>query len=139
MYQYVLTLFLLGVCTYTDIRYRKVYGKAIALYSVLALAGNLLRSPVVWTDVVCGAVPGAACMVVSWISRQGLGYGDSILILACGMTLVIRVCISFVVTAFLLAGIWDGILFIFRKADRRREFPFVPFLLMALLMQGTGG
>lgn len=139
MYQYVLTLFLLVVCTYTDIRYRRVYGKAVAFYSVLALAGHLLRPPDIWPEIIYGAVPGAACMVVSWITRQGLGYGDSILILVCGMTLGIGACAAFVFSAFLLAGIWAGVLFVFRRADRKKEIPFVPFLLAAFLLQGAGG
>lgn len=138
MYQYVLSAIILLICSYTDIKYRRVSKGIAAIYFTLAVLGHLAAgdSP---GETVLGLIPGGFCFLLSWISRQGLGYGDSVLITGCGVSLGFGPCMLVSFTAFFWAGLWAMGLFVFRKADRKKELPFVPFLLLGVVIQGIGG
>ncbi len=134
MYQQCITAVALSVCAYTDVRYRKVYGKVAAVYVVLAAGGWIVCGKKNLCELLLGLLPGAVCLSLSWITREALGYGDSMLILACGLSLGLWQCLSLSAIAFFLAGVWGAVLLIRHRGDRKRTFPFVPFLLAALFV-----
>lgn len=136
MYQQYLTCAALGVCTYTDVRYRKIYKKVTAVYLFLALAGHLIMGSAGIRQLVLGLAPGMCCLAVSWLTKQGLGYGDSILILVCGLSLGAERCVEMLCIGLFWAGVWALFLFRLKKADRKKEFPFVPFLMAGALIGG---
>ena len=147
MYQKTITGIFLAICTGTDIKRRRVYKSAAAAYFILAAAGHTVSCvhaavsedsallPGILVGILCGLVPGAFCFLVSWGSRQALGYGDSLLISICGISLGFLPCVWIILTAFFCSGLWAAILFLFRKAGRKQEFPFVPFLLLGYVLQ----
>lgn len=138
MYQYLLTGTVLLFCSVTDIKYRRVYKTAVAVYYFLGLLGHLPAAPAVLVQTAAGLLPGACCLVLSWLSREGLGYGDSALILGCGLSLGLWDCLSVLFSAMLLSGIWAAGLLMTRRAGRKKEIPFVPFLFFGLLVQCGG-
>jgi leader peptidase (prepilin peptidase)/N-methyltransferase len=138
-YQYLLTGAAFAVCSYTDLKFRRVDLKVAVIYLILSLCGHLFGQDVALADLGVGLLPGAFCFLISWISRQSLGYGDDLLILICGISLGVWNCIWTVFTAFFWAGIWAVFMFVVKKAEREREFPFVPFLLLGFIIQWTGG
>lgn len=139
MYQFLLTGAVLAVCSYTDIRYRKIYGWIAGIYFLLALIGHLAKGSMSPLELALGLMPGSFCFLVSWGTRQSLGYGDSILIAICGVSLGFWPCLLVSITAFFWSGIWAMVLFCFRKADRKKEIPFAPFLFLGVVIQKIGG
>ncbi len=136
MYQQYLTCAALGICTYTDVRYRRVYKKVTVAYLLLALMGRLAMKTMDGRQLVLGLAPGICCLAVSWVTRQGLGYGDSILIAVCGISLGAELCVRMIGIALFWAGVWALFLFRLKGANRKKEFPFVPFLLAGALLGG---
>ena len=114
LYQYVLTGTVLGICSLTDLRHKVVHKKVLILY---------------------GMIPGILCLLVSKISGQALGYGDSILILLTGSSLGIQNCVGITIWAFLCSGLWALFLVGIKKADKKAEIPFVPFLMIGFVIQ----
>lgn len=139
MYQRILTGAALLGCSVTDLKCRKVYKPAAAGYLVLAALGHLAGRTATPAQMAFGLLPGIFCLAVSWLSRQGLGYGDSVLALGCGLSLGFWPCMEALFFAFFLSGLWAAILLVLRKAGRKKEFPFVPFLLAGALIQWAGG
>ena len=139
MYHYLLTTAIFIICSYTDIRYKKVYKIITAVYFILALSGHLIGKTGTVVTMMTGLIPGAFCLFLSWASRQEFGYGDSTLIAICGVSLGFRPCMTIIFTAFFCSGVWALVLFGLRRADRKSEIPFVPFLLLGTVIQGIGG
>lgn len=152
MYQRIITGIFLTICSATDMKWRYVYNRDVVVYFVLAAAGRLtvllhtalndgrMQAAAVCGDICAGLILGGVCFFVSWLSRQGLGYGDSMLITVCGVSLGYRSCMEIVFTAFFGAGIWAGILLLYKHGkNRKKAFPFVPFLLLGYVIQGFGG
>lgn len=157
MYQKLLTLSVFAVCAYTDIKYRKVYGWSLVLYGILAAGGRILGRAAMSTglmgidvdlvlnaaaelakDLIIGLLPGLFCILVSWISRQALGYGDSALITVSGISLGAPDCLQLLLTALSFAGVIGLVLLVFFRKGRKYDMPFVPFLFLGMMMVGGG-
>lgn len=157
MYQKLLTLSVFAICSYTDVRYRRIYGWSLVLYGILAAGGHIVEKIVavgtdtglingnplsgaaeLAIDLVIGSLPGLFCIVVSWISRQALGYGDSVLIAVSGVSLGVAACLQLLLTAFFFAGVFGLILLVFFRKGRRYDMPFVPFLFLGMILAGGG-
>lgn len=156
MLQYWLTGSVFLVCMITDIRHRVICKKVVGAYIVLAVLGQVLSGiallegnlaidekvvQVAMTSlggILTGVIPGCIGLLLAWMTREAFGYGDAFLILGCGISLGLAECMELVVWAFFFSGIWSLVLLVWRRADRKREIPFVPFLMIGFVMTVLG-
>lgn len=138
MYQRILTGIILLGCSVTDLKHRRIRKAVVAVYLALVLLGHAMGKTALM-DLLPGFLPGLFCLVLSWVSREGLGYGDSILILGCGVSLGFWPCMEILFLSFFLAGVWAVVLLLSRRAGRGKEIPFVPFLFLGALIGWAGG
>lgn len=139
MYQHVLTGAVLLICSIQDLRKHRISRAVLAGYLVLAVIGHMAGRTATAAELSVSLLPGALCLLLSWLSRQGLGYGDSVLAMACGVSVGLWPCVGILLTAFFLSGLWAVILLVFCRAERGREIPLVPFLFLGMLIQCAGG
>lgn len=125
-------------CSVTDLKERKIYKAVAGGYIALALLGHAAGHTAGPADLAAGLLPGAFCLLISWLSRQGLGYGDSVLIVGCGFSVGLWPCLTILFTAFLTSGLWGVGLLVFCRAGRKKEIPFVPFLLLGMVVYWRG-
>lgn len=130
MFQCGLTGVVLVLSAIRDIRNREVSKKMVGIYFLLAVLGHVVMGEGLTGTVLAGVIPGVVCLLLSWISREALGYGDGMLILVNGISLGVGRCMELVILAFFFSGIWALVLITVRRAQRNREMPFVPFLLI---------
>lgn len=130
MFQCGLTGVVLILSAIRDIRNREVSKKMVGIYFLLALLGHVVMGEGLTGRVLAGVIPGVVSLLLSLISGGALGYGDGMLILACGISLGVGRCMELVIWAFFFSGIWALVLIVVFRAQRKREMPFVPFLLI---------
>lgn len=127
------------VCTYTDIRYRYIYRSAVIAAFTLSIAGHctdwILGQTPDAPSMILSLLPGAGCFLVSLLTREALGYGDSMAVTVCGISLGMEKVTELLLLGLFLSAVWAVYLCIFKKADRSREFPFLPFLMAAFVIQ----
>lgn len=139
VYQIVITGVFLSICTYTDTRYGCIYRKAVISMLILSIAGHIAEW--IWVEkpdmgaIILSLIPGACCFLVSLLTREALGYGDSMVVAVCGIAIGTDMVMGLLMGGLFLAALWAIYLCVFQKADRRREFPFCPFLLAAFAVQ----
>lgn len=134
IYQKIITGIFLLLCTCTDLRNHCIYRRMAAAAAVLAAAGHLAVQDMGVADCILSLFPGAGCFVISLLTREQLGYGDSLVITVCGFSLGMEQTADLLMTGFFLAALWAVGLCIFCKADRKREIPLMPFLAAAFLI-----
>lgn len=137
MYQKIVTGIFLLLCTYTDLKKNCIYRKTAVAAAVFIFAGHLIRRDAGIMSCLLSMLPGACCFLISLATREQLGYGDSLVITVCGLSLGIEQVMGLLTAGFFLAALWAAGLCIFRKADRRREIPLMPFLTAAFVIQMT--
>ncbi len=83
-------------------------------------------------EVLLAVIPGVVVLVLAFVSREGIGYGDGLLIFALGPVFGLRSIMFGLVIAFFLSGIVSGILLVVKRAGKKFTIPFVPFLAFGM-------
>lgn len=83
-----------------------------------------------------GAVPGIVLGIISWITREAVGYGDVWIITLLGIYLGIWDTATLVCIAFFFSSIAAVGCLVWKKFRRDTRIPFVPFLTAAYVGGG---
>ena len=116
-----------------DIRTRRLHLGILLSGFPLAVVGRIAVGNIPAALVIAGGASGALFVIVSRVTEEAFGYGDSILITITGIFLGIWDLLSMLVTAFFLAAVFSGIMLSRKQYTRKSSFPFVPFLAIAYL------
>jgi len=111
-----------------DIRYRKISLFYLLTGIVVAILLLLTSKDELWMLSLGGAVVGLAFILVSKVTKEALGYGDSILILILGISLGFWRLMYMMIVAFFLAAIFALMVLTLKKMKRQSSFAFIPFL-----------
>lgn len=121
-------LFLAGI-TAEDIRKKEISVFKVMMGGFLAglyrmYAGKFLLQEVVW-----GLVPGGILVLLAFITKESIGYGDGMAAAVLGLWTGGWFTLAAVCAAVMLSGIW-GTVRVIRK--KREPIPFIPFLLLGM-------
>lgn len=128
-----LTGIFLGVCAVTDLWKRQIWWPLAVIFMGMMMALHFIRGDANVGGCLAGICLGAGLWIVSWVTREAVGYGDGLIVAACGAALGLGKTLWILMLALCFSGAWSGILLAFRRARRGDCFPFVPFLLAAQL------
>lgn len=112
----------------TDLKYRKVSGAMLMSASVLA-AGYVLvfGRDQIWMNL-GGLFAGAFFLLVSKVTKEGLGYGDSWLICILGFYLGTWELMELLMIAWTGAALTAMIVLMRKRYNRKAVLPMVPFI-----------
>ena len=116
-----------------DIKWKKLSLAALMSGFIILNAGFLCGRNIHVMLLAAGAGVGIVFMVVSRVTEEAFGYGDSILILIMGGFLGFWNILSLLVAAFSMAALFSIFMLLRKKFHRKSAFPFVPFLTAAYI------
>ncbi|MDO4318353.1 MAG: prepilin peptidase [Lachnospiraceae bacterium] len=99
----------------------------IALFGFFVPSGN-------WIGRILGAGIGALFCGISFISHEGIGWADSLLLLLLGVTFGGARLLFILGAALMLLLAAAVVLFILRKVKRKDRLPFMPFLFIGYVI-----
>ena len=123
----ILYLFLLSLI---DIKKRKIPIWGLIIGVAMSVLLQCIIRDKDFILIVSGAMTGIIFIVVSRVTNEKFGYGDSILILALGIFLGFWNILYLLFIAFLLAAVYSIFLLSVYHRGKKESFPFVPFLAM---------
>lgn len=82
-------------------------------------------------------IPGIVILIAAVLSRQQIGYGDAIVIILMGLFVSADIICSSLVMALMLAGVVSVVMVAIKKADRKKQIAFTPFLLIGYGLIGV--
>ncbi len=88
-----------------------------------------------WICMILALLPGAICLLIGYVTRQAVGYGDGILLCALGMLYSLEEVLDICIIASLIAGIVGLVLLVVFKKKGSYQIPFVPFLFLGWMLQ----
>jgi leader peptidase (prepilin peptidase) / N-methyltransferase len=131
IYRTICIIGLLGICTYTDIRKRELSMVIVGIFAGLAIVWcAVFMKAFLWQQVI-GCVVGVLLLLLSKLTKGAIGEGDGYLLMVTGLFLGLWDNIRLLMGALWSVAVIAIILLIIRKADRKKELPFVPFLLLS--------
>ena len=84
-------------------------------------------------------LPGVVALLLAYITREQIGYGDGLLLLAMGGCVGLQGTIIVVGIALGASFLVSVVLVVLRKAERTQKLPFVPFLFAGWSIAWGGG
>lgn len=133
----VVLLVMLAVSAVEDIRKKKISLIWIGIFAAAGIVGNIFwESESIWS-LVGGVCVGILLLGISRVTHGEIGLGDGCIICVIGVYLGFFKNMELLLTALLLAAVCAIILVLLRKAGRKTELPFVPFLCMAHILVWT--
>lgn len=124
---------LLSISAFIDIKARSVSFKVLIAYGILGVFNIFLFDKQNLFAALGGAFIGVIILVLSKLTRGGIGMGDGLLLIVTGLFLGIWKNTELLLGSFFLAALFSISLLIAKKADRKKEIPFIPFLLLSFL------
>ena len=137
MFFYITQLFLLLLSAFSDIRKKEISLWLVISMAFLSLSDGaiaLFNGKRTIEDLIVCIVPGVIMMLLALLSRQSIGYGDGLIILAIGMTFGISKLAVGIAIALFTSGIMSIFLIAIRKAKRNDTFPFIPFIFAGMVV-----
>ena len=116
-----------------DIKWKKLSLAALMSGFIILTAGFLCGRNIHVMLLAAGAGVGIVFIVVSRVTEEAFGYGDSILILIMGGFIGFWNILSLLVAAFSMAALFSIFMLLRKKFHRKSAFPFVPFLTAAYI------
>ena len=125
----ILTLFYLWINARNDIRKRQIILWTVVLYTAAGIIAIIYKGDdlKMLLIVLAAALPG---IFFSVASKGALGLGDVLMLISLGIMLDFWEFIIVFGIGLFTAAVYSGILFLIKKAGRKTEIPFVPFLLL---------
>ncbi len=124
-------LIILAISSIEDIRRKEIF-----LWQILILGGLSLAAVVtsiydgsfdLW-NLLLSLLPGAIMIFLSFITREGVGYGDGLMALAIGPSLGAAASVMAILIAIGISGLFSGILLVLKRAERKTKIAFAPFI-----------
>lgn len=129
----VLFLFL-SVCAIFDGIWKKIplFIVWIGILTAVLLQLEGAMGSVSWLTAVLSLTPGILFWMLSFISREKVGYGDGWILLMIGLFLGAGRCFLILLTGLMAESFLILVLLAFGKVHKDKEIPFVPFLLLGM-------
>jgi len=93
----------------------------------------------VWWEAISSLLPGGLFALLAFLTREQIGYGDSLLLLMLGGCVGGEATLGIWISGLVVSFIMSVFLLVLRKADKKTRIPFVPCLLVGELIIGAGG
>ena len=128
-------LIFLCICTVFDIRKKEIplilagSGMAAAVGFTIWQIGN---RTVFAAQILSALLPGLFFLLVSWCTKEKVGYGDGILLLITGLMTGFNQCLTGLCISLFLSAFFGVLLLFLHKAKKSSRIPFVPFLTMGM-------
>ena len=126
-------LLFLGIGSWMDLRTRELSVSFLGLFGVLSISCNVFWNYQSAKSLFAGCTVGILFLVIGWMTRESIGYGDGLAILILGIFEGGKNIFWIVFGAFLLGGIYGGYRMAVKKSKAEDTFPFFPFLMFAAL------
>ncbi len=129
----------LAGCTLYDLKGRTIPcwllcagSAASVLY--FAVSRTPWRDPAVCCEGFLALLPGVFLILIAFLTRGGIGYGDGVVFLGLGLLTGAGMCTILLMGSLLTASVWCGALLLLKRAGRKTRIPFIPVILLTWLL-----
>lgn len=140
MFESIGVMLLLVLCSFFDIKWKKIPLWAFLAGGVWALASVVISCVVqgsvmqVIGGTLAATLPGIIFLILSFLTEKKVGYGDGILLIILGVLEGLKNVSFICCIGLFLQSLVAVVLVMLRKADKQTCIPFIPFLLTAKII-----
>ena len=106
---------LLGICGFEDYKLKRIRLVVVNCFAILGVVFHLIYGRISWIDMLGGASVGVVLLVIGYLTKEKIGYGDGILFVATGIYLGFWNNLILLWLSTSLAGIYGIVLMLLKK------------------------
>lgn len=129
-FNYLLLLFYLIVCCYTDLKKHTINLLISIIFTLLGIITGIFLFDYSFISMTISLIPGISLFVISLIFPASLGLGDGLIFTICGIYLGINFTIQLLFLSLVISCIFS-ILLIIKKHSLKYQFPLAPFIFVS--------
>lgn len=129
-FNYLLLLFYLIVCCYTDLKKHTINLLISIIFTLLGIITGIFLFDYSFISMVISLIPGISLFAISLIFPASLGLGDGLIFTICGIYLGINFTIQLLFLSLVISCIFS-ILLIIKKHSLKYQFPLAPFIFVS--------
>lgn len=99
-----------------------VLGAAVSGYEVCANGGII--------STITGLLPGILVLLLAYVTKESIGYGDGLVLCVMGGFCGLTDTVAILGVALVLVAMAAIVLLVIKRAGRKTELPFLPFLCL---------
>lgn len=120
--------------SFADIKNRTVsvmavVGMGLLLFLVRMNAGVEIK------ELLIGLLPGAFLLLTAVVTKERIGKGDGMAVCSLGVGYGVEDVLIILLSALFTAALTAIVLLVLRRADRKTELPFLPFLFCGWMVK----
>lgn len=127
--KWICVIFLLVAACY-DLRFKKVPWTVLGSGIIMAIVLQCFDMNQNILEKILAFIPGMITIVVSWITKESIGYADGLGILVLGILMGARHCVFVICISLFILSLLGMLLLLIRKANRKTRIPYFPFLFL---------
>ena len=129
-FNYLLLLFYLIVCCYTDLKKHTINLLISIIFTLLGIITGIFLFDYSFISMAISLIPGISLFVISLIFPASLGLGDGLIFTICGIYLGVNFTIQLLFLSLVISCIFS-ILLIIKKHSLKYQFPLAPFIFVS--------
>lgn len=122
----------MAICTVADIRKKEIPAAVIVLSGLPLLCHIIFGNERQWMDILYSLMPGIFLLMLSYCTKESIGYGDGLVVAVIGICMGTGICIAALAAGLIISAVYGAALLALRKAGGKTRMPFVPFLSAGL-------
>lgn len=99
---------------------------------------RIINGQLVYQQWIMACLPGVLWIILSFATREQMGYGDGVVLLVLGSMTDTGATFSLLLVGLVVSCIYGIVVMVTGKGNRKTAIPFVPMLLLAYILV-TGG
>lgn len=131
MLTYSMLFLFLGSAAYFDIRWKRIPWTVLGSGIIFMIICRILQGKVFDISVLTAVLPGIALLLLAWVTRETIGFGDGVSVLILGGMAGFWNCIWVLCISLTFLSVIAVFLLVFKRAGRKTKIPYLPFLLAA--------
>lgn len=135
LFLYSIFFIFLIICAVCDIRKKEIPLVTVIagiIFSILIKILEIIFGNTTVISVVYEIFPGLFFVLLSFCTKEKIGYGDGLILIVCGMALGFDQCFIGLCIALLFSSVFSIVLLILHKVKRNSGLPFVPFIAIGM-------
>lgn len=134
--KYLVLIVILIIATIKDIKTKTISNKLILVSILLGCIFSVvfLDMAKVFDSIMGAIIGGGILLIISLLSKEGVGYGDVKLFFSVGLFLGAQETITALILSILASGIGALLLLITKKVQKSSSIPFAQFILIGTVI-----
>ena len=131
----IIFMVFLCICTVFDIRKKEIPIYLILIGIISSFGVNIwqiFEGTISVTGLGISFLPGLFFIIISFFTKEKIGYGDGLILIVSGLVLGFYRCFLGLCISLICSSVFALFLLVFHKAKKDSELAFIPFLTIGM-------